>query len=100
MLARWSAMSLVPDGVRDRDALAAELDELLAAEPPRPTWTATSLNRQIPAEYQDAVKACVHAIEAGELFQANICTRFTGLFDGEPSALFAEGVRRMRPRRA
>jgi para-aminobenzoate synthetase component 1 len=97
---RWWFESLVPDGVRDRDALAAELDELLAAEPPRPTWTATTLHRQIPAEYQDAVKACVHAIEAGELFQANICTRFTGLFDGEPSALFAEGVRRMRPRRA
>jgi para-aminobenzoate synthetase component 1 len=51
-------------------------------------------------EYQDAVKACVHAIEAGELFQANICTRFTGRFDGDPSALFAEGVRRMQPRKA
>jgi para-aminobenzoate synthetase component 1 len=97
----WWFEALVPDGPPDQfAALAVEFDELLRTEPPRPTWTTVSLDRPIPADYQDAVKACVHAIEAGELFQANICTRFTGRFDGEPSALFAEGVRRMRPRKA
>ncbi|MDT7728668.1 MAG: para-aminobenzoate synthetase component [Actinomycetota bacterium] len=97
----WWFEALVPDGPPDRfGELAVEFDHLLRTEPPRPTWTAVSLDRPIPADYQDAVKACVHAIEAGELFQANICTRFTGRFDGEPSALFAEGVRRLRPRKA
>jgi para-aminobenzoate synthetase component 1 len=46
------------------------------------------------------VKACVHEIEAGELFQANICCRFTGSFSGSPAALFAAGVSRLAPRRA
>jgi para-aminobenzoate synthetase component 1 len=97
----WWFEALVPDDESDGfTALAAEFDELLRAEPALSTWTAVSLERPVPADYQDAVKACVHAIEAGELFQANICTRFTGRFDGEPSALFAEGVRRMRPRKA
>jgi para-aminobenzoate synthetase component 1 len=97
----WWLEALVPDDEPDRfAALTAEFDELLRVEPALSTWTAVSLDRPIPADYQDAVKACVHAIEAGELFQANICTRFTGCFDGEPSALFAEGVRRMRPRKA
>jgi para-aminobenzoate synthetase component I len=97
---QWWFEALVPDGTSDPDALAGELAELLTGEPPRSTWTAAALNRPLPTEYRDAVKACVHAIEAGELFQANICSRFTGVFDGSPSALFAEGVRRMGPRRA
>ncbi|HEV7975136.1 aminodeoxychorismate synthase component I [Amycolatopsis sp.] len=97
----WWFEALAPDGASDRfAAFAVEFDELLRTEPALSTWTAASLDRPMPAEYRDAVKACVHAIEAGELFQANICTRFTGRFDGEPSSLFAEGVRRMRPRKA
>jgi para-aminobenzoate synthetase component 1 len=54
----------------------------------------------LPSEHRDAVKACVHAIEAGELFQANICSRFSGTFSGSPSALFAAGVSSLAPRRA
>lgn len=97
----WWFEALVPADESDFfDALTVEFDELLRVEPAFSTWTAVTLDRPIPAEYQDAVKSCVHAIEAGELFQANVCTRFTGRFDGEPSALFAEGVRRMRPRKA
>ncbi len=41
----------------------------------------------------------MHAIEAGELFQANVCTRLTGEFDGDPAALFAGGLARLRPAR-
>jgi para-aminobenzoate synthetase component 1 len=96
----WWFEALVPDGAADPDTLAIELGAALSGEVPRPTWNTTMLDRPVPAEYQDAVKACVHAIEAGELFQANICTRLTGLFDGDPAALFAEGIRRMAPRRA
>jgi para-aminobenzoate synthetase component 1 len=96
----WWFEALVSDGTLDPGRLASELDALLASEPPRPSWKATTLHRPIPAAHQAAVKACVHEIEAGELFQANICTRFTGDFDGNPGALFTAGVRRMRPRRA
>lgn len=97
---RWWFEALVPDGEAAPTALAAELEALLTREPPRLTWPATTLDRPVPAGHLAAVKACVHAIEAGELFQANICTRFTGTFDGSPAALFAEGTRTLRPRRA
>src|SRR5699024_10737281 len=43
---------------------------------------------------------CVEAIAAGELFQANICTRITASFDGHPAGLFAAGVDTLRPMRA
>nr|WP_243770034.1 aminodeoxychorismate synthase component I [Amycolatopsis acidicola] len=76
----------------------AEFEALLRQPDPALGWTSTTLQRPLP--HHDAIKACVHAIEAGELFQANICTRFTGRFDGEPAALFAEGVRALQPRRA
>ncbi|MGW4401923.1 aminodeoxychorismate synthase component I [Amycolatopsis nivea] len=62
------------------------------------SWSASALDR--PSGHEQAVKACVHEIEAGELFQANVCSRFTGTFEGSPAALFAEGVRRLAPRRA
>ncbi|NIH78527.1 aminodeoxychorismate synthase component I [Amycolatopsis viridis] len=82
------------------DDRAAEFAELLTRPAPSVTWRAGPLHRPLPAEHADAVKACVHAIEAGELFQANICTRFEGSFAGSPAALFAAGVRRLQPRRA
>ncbi|WP_007026538.1 aminodeoxychorismate synthase component I, partial [Saccharomonospora iraqiensis] len=64
-----------------------------------PAWRAGPVRHPLPAEHHNAVKSCVHAIEAGELFQANICTRMTADFDGDPAALFAEGVRRLSPTR-
>ncbi|MEV6901520.1 aminodeoxychorismate synthase component I [Amycolatopsis sp. NPDC051372] len=64
------------------------------------SWAASTLERPSAASHEQAVKSCVSAIEAGELFQANICTRFTGTFSGSAAALFAEGVRRLSPTRA
>jgi len=46
------------------------------------------------------VRACMAAITAGEIFQANICTRFETEFDGDPADLFAAGVRALHPARA
>jgi para-aminobenzoate synthetase component 1 len=76
----------------------AEFEALVAAAPPHLRWAPARLDRPLP--HTEAIKACVHAIEAGELFQANICTRFTGRFSGDPAGLFAEGVRTLAPRRA
>ena len=76
------------------------MESLLSSPPPDLSWAAGPLRRPLPSEHRDAVKACVHAIEAGELFQANICSRFTGAFSGSPEALFAAGVASLDPRRA
>ncbi|WP_142000920.1 aminodeoxychorismate synthase component I [Amycolatopsis cihanbeyliensis] len=99
--AHWWFEALVPEGAPDPADLATELDELLAAPPPRRAgWTPVELRRPAAAGHHAAVSECVQAIRAGELFQANICTRFDGAFDGRPAELFAEGVRGLLPRRA
>ncbi|NYI89411.1 para-aminobenzoate synthetase component 1 [Amycolatopsis endophytica] len=84
----------------DSDVTAAEFERLLSLPAPAPSWRAGPLDRPLPAEHGHAVKTCVHAIEAGELYQANICSRFAGSFAGSPAALFAAGVRGLQPRRA
>ncbi|WP_370944706.1 aminodeoxychorismate synthase component I [Amycolatopsis sp. cg5] len=93
---RWWFETLDPA----RLPLADELEALLSRPAPASRWRAATLDRPLPSDHHTAVKSCVHAIEAGELFQSNICTRFTGEFTGSPEALFAEGIRRMSPRRA
>lgn len=100
---RWWFEALVPDDAALPESLAAELDDLLSSRPrpdPTFTWRPTTPSFPTRREHHDAVTACVAAIAAGELLQANICTRLTGDFHGEPAALFTEGVRRLAPTRA
>ncbi|MCP2181257.1 aminodeoxychorismate synthase component I [Prauserella alba] len=101
---RWWFEAL--DGTPGGDADAAEFQELLTSacteaptDPATHTWHATSLHRPPRADHERAVADCVRAIAAGEVFQANICTRFTGTFDGSPLALFTEGTSRLHPAR-
>jgi para-aminobenzoate synthetase/4-amino-4-deoxychorismate lyase len=47
-----------------------------------------------------AVAACRTRIHAGDLFQANICTRLSSRLDGAAIDLFATAVARLRPDRA
>ncbi|MPY78023.1 MAG: aminodeoxychorismate synthase component I [Actinophytocola sp.] len=84
----------------DSDALASEFETLLDGEPVEHGWTATTLRRPDGSAHTKAVAACIDAIADGELFQANICARFHGEFDGSACELFTTGVRRLRPRRA
>lgn len=98
---QWWFEALVPGP--DTDALAAEFEALLADADDAPAgrgWTATALRRPDGSAHTKAVAACMDAIAAGELFQANICARFHGAFDGSACELFTAGVRRLRPRRA
>lgn len=50
--------------------------------------------------HRRGVLACLEAIAAGEVYQACVCTRFTGRLDGEPVDLFADAVARTAPSRA
>ncbi len=45
-----------------------------------------------------AVADCRHRIEAGELYQANLCVRLESRYEGDPLDLFARAVPRARPR--
>ena len=51
-------------------------------------------------DHRRGVLACLDAIAAGEVYQACVCTRFTGHMDGEPIDFFTEAVARTAPARA
>lgn len=81
---------------------------------PMPTWLADALtltNRTAPmcqiewetgdrSAHRDGVLACLDAIAAGEVYQACVCTRFTGTVSGSPLDFFIDGVARTSPARA
>ncbi len=52
------------------------------------------------AAHQDGVLACLAAIGAGEVYQACVCTQFTGTLRGSPLEFFADAVTRTTPARA
>jgi para-aminobenzoate synthetase component 1 len=81
--------------------LVSELAEAVAAgDPPQAEWEAGPVGRPDADEHGKAVRGCVEEIAAGEIFQANICSRFTVPFRGDPLEVFAAGSERFRPARA
>jgi para-aminobenzoate synthetase component I len=50
--------------------------------------------------HRDGVLACLEAIRAGEIYQACVCTQFTGTVTGAPLDFFIAGVARTSPARA
>nr|WP_093350158.1 aminodeoxychorismate synthase component I [Saccharopolyspora kobensis] len=81
--------------------LIAELAEVIASdEVPPADWAAGPVRRPDRDEHAKAVLGCVEEIGAGEIFQANICSRFEVPFRGDPLEVFAAGSARFRPARA
>jgi para-aminobenzoate synthetase component I len=50
--------------------------------------------------HRGGVLACLEAIGAGEVYQACVCTQFTGTVTGTPLDFFIDGVARTSPARA
>ena len=84
---------------------------------PMPGWLAEVLAAPMPLseparayriDWDDAdreahragVLACLEAIRAGEVYQACVCTQFTGTITGDPLDFFLDGVARTAPARA
>ncbi len=78
-----------------------------------PAWLADALAAPVPvpacqidwgaadrAAHHDGVLACLAAIRDGEVYQACVCTQFTGSLDGAPLDFFIDGVARTAPARA
>jgi para-aminobenzoate synthetase component 1 len=101
---QWWFEALAPDHAPDRviDTVAAELAELITREtdPPQTGWLASPLRVPSPAAHRAAIRSCIESIAAGEIFQANVCTRLDADFTGDPAELFAAGIPRLRPARA
>ncbi|MDX1870649.1 aminodeoxychorismate synthase component I [Mycolicibacterium sp. 120266] len=52
------------------------------------------------AAHRAGVLACLEAIAAGEVYQACVCTQFTGRISGDPLDFFVDAVARTAPARA
>jgi para-aminobenzoate synthetase component 1 len=78
-----------------------------------PDWLAAALRTPVPARgchifwetpdrqaHRAGVLACLEAIRDGEVYQACVCTRFTGTVTGAPLDFFADAVARTGPARA
>lgn len=78
-----------------------------------PSWLAASFATQPPeghcvidwqmpdaAAHRAGVLSCLEAIRAGEVYQACVCTQFTGTSTGTPLHFFTEAVTRTTPARA
>ncbi len=50
--------------------------------------------------HRAAVAAALGHLEAGDIFQANICRRFEAVFRGDPLDVFCAGIERLAPRYA
>jgi para-aminobenzoate synthetase component I len=90
---RWWYESLSDTAVPEW--ITAALQKPAAAGPLHVDWQAPDR-----AAHRAGVRACLAAIRAGEVYQACVCTRFTGHLDGAPVDLFTEGVARTAPARA
>ena len=74
------------------------LSAALAAPPVRRQCEITWRQPDI-AQHRTAVLNCLEAIRAGEVYQACVCTQFTGAAVGSPLDFFAEAVARTAPAR-
>ncbi len=66
-----------------------------AASPWQLSWTVPDA-----AAHRDRVRHCLAAIVEGEVYQACVCTRFTGTLSGKGVHLFAAGIEADSPARA
>ncbi|MBJ7288803.1 aminodeoxychorismate synthase component I [Williamsia sp.] len=68
-------------------------------DPPIRSWS-TRWTTPPRAPHDTAIGSCLEAIAAGEIYQACVCTRFTGDLTGRAVDYFVAGVESMRPRKA
>lgn len=76
------------------------LTDALAATPAPPGDCRIDWDAADRAAHRDGVLACLEAIRAGEVYQACVCTQFTGRVTGASLDFFVDAVARTSPARA
>lgn len=69
------------------------------AVPAHPVAAGITWGRADFHQHQVGVEACLEAIRAGEIYQACVCTQFTGTLTGTPLEFFADAIGRTAPAR-
>lgn len=120
----WFGQLAYPDGSTSAPASGGWSDSVLRLDPTGCWWFESLTGQACPAElaeavrvgaaplhwemswtapdgdaHRSAVRKCLAAIAEGEIYQACVCTRFTGSLRGEPAELFATGVEVSSPAR-
>jgi para-aminobenzoate synthetase/4-amino-4-deoxychorismate lyase len=94
----WSFEALWSD---ERDALLQarheELVELLGGPAAAPWWQVGEFVGPSLPDHLQAVERAVELIRAGEIYQVNVCTRFTAEFAGSTVGLFADAAGALAP---
>jgi para-aminobenzoate synthetase component 1 len=82
--------------------LADELAALLRAggDPPPGRWEGRGLQRPDREQHLRAIEHCQRAIADGEVYQANVCTRFGLRLSGDPIEVFAAAMTKYSPTQA
>ncbi|AWB90964.1 bifunctional anthranilate synthase component I family protein/aminotransferase class IV [Aeromicrobium chenweiae] len=90
----WWLESLTRDDERDSRVLAV-LDG--SAPDPRAYDVGTFAMTPSPDEHRSALATVLDHVAAGDIFQANLCTRLEAPFAGDPLDVFCAGVERLHP---
>ncbi len=99
---RWWFEALVAEGGVFPHRLADELGAVVAdaGADGLGRWHVDRLVAPDRERHERAIDECLEAIRAGEVYQANVCTRYELRLDGEPVDVFAAGVARYAPKHA
>lgn len=81
----------------DPSRIDALLEAVSRPEPPREFSTGTFTMTPGPQEHRLAVRRALDHIEAGDVFQVNLCARLEADFDGDPIDAFCTAVERLEP---
>jgi para-aminobenzoate synthetase/4-amino-4-deoxychorismate lyase len=95
----WFEALATPERRAELEMRRRHLEALLTAQPP-PLSTPVSplrLEGAAAAHHIEAVAACRARIAAGEIFQANLCVRLDGHYDGSAAELLARALTRVQP---
>ena len=96
----WFEALVTAERKRHLDAELERMRSLVASgEPERRAYSVEPFTMTpLPAEHLAAVDETLRHITAGDIFQANLCTRLQAAYDGDPLDVFCAGVDALTPR--
>jgi para-aminobenzoate synthetase / 4-amino-4-deoxychorismate lyase len=95
----WFEALWTEDRADELEARYAILADRLAAEPEAPRPVSCDAFTTVPGDvdHRRAVRRAIDRIEAGDIYQANVCQRLDATLHGDPLDLFTRGLDALAP---